>query len=377
MPPDRDTTRLHVTYRITCADGEDPAARARDIAYEQTVELPADSVPPAVAARTVGRIETLEPAGDERWRAVISFDAGIVGADDVPQLLNLLFGNISLKAGIELTGLEWPDALLDQLGGPRFGIDGLRSLTGVGARRPLVCAAVKPLGLPVDALADICYRFASGGIDIIKDDHSLSDQAVAPFSERVGRCQEAVVRANRETGGTSLYFPNVTGPAAALLERADLARRTGCRGVLVSPLLVGLDAIRCLAAGSELAVMAHPSLAGVFFHERHGIAPAVLLGELFRVVGSDAVIYPNVAGRFTLSRATCEAINASLRKPLGSLKPAFPVPAGGIDTARVPEWIDRYGVDTMFLIGGSLYAQRDLARAAGDLLDVVRRHCDG
>src|SRR2546422_1336872 len=101
MPPDRDTTRLHVPSRIPCADGEDPAAGAGDIAYEQTVELPADSVPPAVAARTVGRIETLEPAGDERWRAVISFDAGIVGADDVPQLLNLLFGNISLKAGID------------------------------------------------------------------------------------------------------------------------------------------------------------------------------------------------------------------------------------------------------------------------------------
>ena len=376
MPPDRDTTRLHVTYRISCADGEDPAAKARDIAYEQTVELPADSVSPAVVARSVGRVETLEPAGDGCWRAVISFDAGLVGAGDVPQLLNLLFGNISLKAGIELTGLEWPRALLDQLGGPRFGIDGLRSLTGVRAR-PLLCAAVKPVGLPVEALADICYRFASGGIDIIKDDHSLSDQAVAPFAERVGRCQEAVVRANRETGGTSLYFPNVTGPAAALPERADLARRTGCRGVLVSPLLVGLDAVRCLAAPGDLAVMAHPSLAGVFFHDRHGIAPAVLLGELFRVVGSDAVIYPNVAGRFTLSRATCEGINASLRKPLGSLKPAFPVPAGGIDAARVPEWIDRYGVDTMFLIGGSLYAQRDLARAAGDLLDVVRRHCDG
>src|SRR5256884_4078562 len=147
MPPDRDTTRLHVTYRISCADGEDPAAKARDIAYEQTVELPADSVSPAVVARSVGRVETLEPAGDGCWRAVISFDAGLVGAGDVPQLLNLLFGNISLKAGIELTGLEWPRALLDQLGGPRFGIDGLRSLTGVRAR-PLLCAAVKPVGLP-------------------------------------------------------------------------------------------------------------------------------------------------------------------------------------------------------------------------------------
>src|SRR3989441_866333 len=137
MPPDRDTTRLHVTYRISCADGEDPAAKARDIAYEQTVELPADSVSPAVVARSVGRVETLEPAGDGRWRAVISFDAGLVGAGDVPQLLNLLFGNISLKAGIELPGLQRARASRSQASGARRrrspGVRRPRAERGAGA----------------------------------------------------------------------------------------------------------------------------------------------------------------------------------------------------------------------------------------------------
>src|SRR2546425_7170890 len=111
--------------------------------------------------------------------------------------------------------------------------------------------------------------------------------------------------------------------------------------------------------------MSHPSLAGAFFHPDHGIAPEVLLGDLFRVAGSDAVIYPNVGGRFTFSEATCAAINARLRGPLGPVSPSFPVPAGGIDAARVPHWIERDGADTIFLIRGGVYGQPPPAPAAG------------
>src|SRR5207249_4939224 len=164
---------------------------------------------------------------------------------------------------------------------------------------------------------------------------------------------------------------NVTSGVAALLERAAFAHRTGCRGCVVNALPAGLDALRAVAA-TGLAVMSHPSLAGAFFGADHGIAPPVLLGDLFRVAGSDAVIYPNVEGRFTLSEATCDAINARLRAPLGSVRPSFPVPAGGIDVARVPHWLDRYGADTIFLVGGSLYAQPDLVAAARRLVEAVR-----
>jgi len=373
--PASDLKAMRVTYRLTCAVAEDPVAKAWDIAYEQTVELPPGRVAPDIAGRVAGRVEAVEPLGENRWDAVLSFDTSTVG-DDLPQLLNLLFGNISMKAGILLAEVEWPEALLAQLGGPGFGIEGLREITGVRGR-PLLCAALKPLGRSAGQLAEICYRFALGGIDIVKDDHSLADQEVAPFRERVERCQEAIARASGETGGRSLYFPNVTGPGMAVLERADCARRAGCRGVLVSPLLVGLDAVRQLAHSSGLAIVSHPSLAGGFFNASHGMAPEVLLGDLFRVAGSDAVIYPNVGGRFTFSGATCDAINAHLRRPLGPIKPSFPVPGGGIDAARVPHWVERYGSDTIFLVGGTLYAQPDLTRAARRLLEAVRRHGDG
>src|SRR2546427_1100974 len=78
---------LRVTYHIAGSDARDTAERARDIALEQTVELAADAVPPAIADRIVGRVESVEPLAHGRWRAVIAFSPVVVGGD-LPQLLD-------------------------------------------------------------------------------------------------------------------------------------------------------------------------------------------------------------------------------------------------------------------------------------------------
>ena len=343
--------RLRVTYRLARAIGEATDV-ARRIAAEQTVELPPGCFDAEIEDRIVGRVESVDALPADRSTAVISYDRATIG-DEVPQLFNLLFGNISLQCGIRVAGVEWPAGLLDEFAGPRFGIDGLRRLCRVGEARPLVCTALKPIGLSAEQLAAICGRFALGGVDLIKDDHGLCDQASARYAERVERCQQAVDDANSRTGGTTLYFPNVTAPIDRLAGRLEHARSCGCRGVLIGPLVAGLDAVNWIARDFDLAILAHPSLSGAYFQRDHGIAAEVLLGEIFRVIGADGVIYPNAGGRFPFSEDVCQSIKTRLRAPLGSIHPAFPVPAGGIDTSRVRHWIERYGPDTIFLIGGS------------------------
>ena len=361
---------LRAIYHLKSDSRADAATKAQDVAREQTVEVPEDTAP-EVEARLVGRIEILEPDGDGRWRAVIAYDPVIVGGD-VTALFNLLFGNISMKPAVRLIDLEFPETLLRALPGPRFGIPGIRDLCGAPVR-PLVCTATKPLGLDARALAELCYRFARAGADIVKDDHNLADQPSAPFRERVERCQEAVERANRETGGRTLYFPNVTGTLTGFADRLDVAARAGCRGVLVNLIPQGFDAAR--ATGERgLVVLAHPTMSGAFFGVDHGIAADVLYGLLYRVIGSDGVIYTNVGGRFSyFTLELCQAINRRLRAPLGAIRPAFPVPGGGVDAARVGHWIELYGNDTMFLIGSSLLRAPDLETATRQVVDVVRR----
>ncbi len=365
------TDRLAITYLLTCSPGESPAEKARDVALEQTVELPADCVPAEILESVVGRVESLEPAGD-RHVARISYPVEALGGE-LPQLLNLLFGNVSMKAGIRVEEIDWPPAVLELLPGPRHGVEGLRRLCGVAEPRPLLCAALKPLGLSAGELADRCRRLALAGVDVVKDDHSLADQGWAPFDQRLALCQHAVAEANRESGGSTLYFPNLTGALGDLRGRLDQVRRAGCRGVMLSPMVLGLDVARSLAAESELAVLGHPALTGALFGRRHGIAPELLLGELFRLIGCDGVIYPNVGGRFVFSREDCLAINDRLRRPLGGRRPAFPVPGGGIDTSRLEEWIERYGPDTIFLIGTGLYREPDLEAGASALAGLLRQ----
>ena len=361
--------RLRVIYRLSCGEGENPRDKAGDIAYEQTVELPASCVGEAITEQIVGRVESVEPGPERGYHATLSFAPGLIDAD-AAQLVNVLFGNISLKRGILIADIEWPQTLLDAFGGPAFGVQGVRAMTGAAQERPLLCAALKPVGLAADELAELCFRLASGGIDLIKDDHGLTDQPTAPFRERVERCREAIERAN---GGSTFYYPNVTGPATALDERVEFAAQAGCRGVMVSPLLAGPDSLQRIARRKDLVVLAHPALSGAFFGDRHGIAPEVLLGDVFRVLGADAVIYPNVGGRFPLSDRTCHSINQRLRGELGSLRRSFPAPGGGIDVKIVPHWLGQYGPDTILLIGGSLYRQSDLEGATRRVREAVEQ----
>lgn len=367
-PPD---VGLSVRYQLACAEGEDAFAKARDIAVEQTVELPEGCYSKQIEELVVGKVKVLEQSGEGRWEAVISYGPDVIG-DELPQLLNVLFGNVSLKAGVRLTGIELSPALLSTFPGPLFGIDGIRELCAVRERRALLCTALKPVGLSPEQLAERAFRFALGGIDIIKDDHGLANQRPAPFKERVARCQEAVTKANARTGAGSLYFPNATGTISGLEERLAFVRAAGCKGVLLSPLLMGFDTVRYAAALSGLAVLAHPALSGSFFHDDTGIAPDVLLGQIFRLIGSDGVIYPNAGGRFSFTEIVCDAINAKLRERLDPLRRSFPVPAGGIDVDKIALLVERYGVDTIFLVGSSLYAQSDLEKASRNLLDTVR-----
>lgn len=360
---------ISATYQLYLTEDESPEGKARGIALEQTVEMPADCLPPDIAHRMVGRIRSLEPRADH-WSLVIDYPVAALGRE-LTQCLNLLFGNISLQSGIRLVHVDWPRSLLQQWGGPALGVPGLREQLGVHDR-PLLCAALKPMGLSPQALAERCGAFARGGVDLIKDDHGLADQPDAPFVDRLAACQAAVEQANRETGGRSLYLPNVTAAPGLLGQRLAAARDAGCRMVLISPWLTGLESLRWARDEYGLALMAHPAMTGSLFLPQHGISPELLLGELFRIAGADAVIYPNVGGRFRFTAETCTGINHGLRRGLEGLPAAWPTPGGGVDIKRAGHWKRAYGPDTILLIGGSLYAQGDIQAAARDLMRAIR-----
>ncbi len=365
--------RLSVTYHVR-ADAADIEARARAIAVEQSVEMPPEAIDDsAVLADIVGRVEDILDLGDGRFAVRIGLASATIGAD-AGQLMTMLFGNASLLDDVTLADCVFPPGFTAAFGGPRHGIDGLRRRAG-RPRGALTCSALKPLGLPAERLGELAGRLAMSGLDFIKDDHGIGDQALAPFARRVTAVAARVRAANRATGGATRYVPSLTGDLDQLRTGAAIARNEGLDTVMVAPLVAGLPAFRALAAAfPDLAFIAHPAMAGAA-----RILPPLLLGTLFRLVGADATIFPHHGGRFGYSPATCRSLadraRRSWRDGATAIAPTLPVPAGGMSPERVAELLDFYGDDTMLLIGGSLLAAEEgVTAAASSFASAVRRH---
>ena len=367
--PKLSGARFAVTYRIA---GEERTAleRARGIAIEQTVEFPPDLVPEGILSdEIIGRIETSPNSTVVR----VSYAVETAG-NELPQLLNVIFGNSSIKPGIRVESLDLGDAIHGLFHGPRFGREGLRALFEVSTR-PLLCTALKPMGLSAMDLATLAGRFALGGIDIIKDDHGLANQPFAPFEERVSRCAHAVAEANAETGFHCVYAPNVTAGEGETVRRARFAKANGAGALLVSPGLCSFDTMRAIAEDDSIAlpVIGHPALLGAFVTDSaSGISQRALFGQLMRLAGADASIFPSFGGRFSFTREDCQELVHGTEEPMGSLRAIFPAPGGGMTLDRLPELLAFYGRDVVFLIGGGLFhAGPDVTATCRRLRDIA------
>ena len=349
---------LTATYLID-SEPERIEERAEALAIEQSVECPLEAVRDTrIRDEIVAHVAAIEPAGERRFRVAVEIAVQTTGGETA-QLINMIFGNCSLWENVQLAGLELPADLLARFDGPRHGIAGIRALLAA-PRRPMTSAAMKPQGMRVPAIAALCRTFALAGVDIIKDDHGIADQQYSPFAQRVAACQTAVGEAVAATGKPSFYAPHLIGTPRVLHEHARIARESGVRVVLVAPMVVGLPAFRELVdTFPELVYLAHPSFGGAA-----RIAPPVLFGRIFRLLGADAPIFVNYGGRFAYPQAECGALAGAARAPWGDLRSALPVPAGGMRLDRVDELIAFYGPDTMLLIGGNLLLAEGDALAA-------------
>jgi ribulose-bisphosphate carboxylase large chain len=344
---------VRAIYRVR-SDAQSIDARARAIAVEQSVEMPISAIDdPFVLSEIVGRVETIHEVDPGIFQVRVALAAETVGHDP-GQLLNMLFGNTSLHDDVILQDVEVPADLARHFGGPRHGLEVLRRRAAAG-ERALTCSALKPQGLSAAKLAELASQFARGGIDYIKDDHGLANQGYSPFTERIAAIASALRRVAREGSQLTLYAPSLSGDLDTMRRQLTASMQVGIETVLIAPMVVGLATFYTLVREHPtIAFIAHPSMAGA-----SRIAPALLLGKLFRMLGADAVVFPNYGGRFGYSLETCRHLAQTARRDWEGLRSSVPVPAGGMTPERVPEMLDFYGADTMLLIGGGLLVARD------------------
>ncbi len=346
---------------VASAPDRDPEVLAENIAREQSLELTRSLIPDAIAERLLGRVLSVQPMDERRWRIEIGYPVELASRQ-VGQLLQLVYGNVSFYPRIRLVDLRLPQSLLDQLPGPIGGLPTIRRLTGV-PERALLMTVLKPRGSAPETLARLALEFTRGGGDLIKDDQNLVEVDTAEFRHRVSACASAVERAAQESGRRCLYLPHVAGSGDHLRRQLDMVAELGLSGVVLCTWIMGLETAATAARERGLMWLSHPAMAGSFTEGGDcGIATPVLLGTLVRIAGADISIFPGSGGRLQTGQAdeveqTCRALTQTLG-PMAATLPCF---GGGKTLEQAPEAATQFGRDCAVLVGGDLIRRgRDL-----------------
>ncbi|WP_308634467.1 2,3-diketo-5-methylthiopentyl-1-phosphate enolase [Paenibacillus silvisoli] len=286
---------------------------------------------------------------------------------DLPALLVTVFGKLSMDGKIKLLDLDFSSDFVSAFPGPKFGIEGVRSLLGAHERPLLMSIFKSVIGHDLPNLREQFYQQALGGVDLIKDDEILFENPLTPLEKRVEACMEAARQAETVTGQKLLYAVNLTGPTSNLASQAKRAIAAGANALLFNVLAYGYDVLHELSSDPDISVpiAAHPAMAGAFYPSTHyGIAAPLLLGKLMRLAGADLVLFPSPYGSVVMPREENLAVQAALIDPALPVKPSFPVPSAGIHPGLVPLILRDFGTDVVVNAGGGIHGH-PMGTAAG------------
>ncbi|MBO5367519.1 ribulose 1,5-bisphosphate carboxylase, partial [Methanocorpusculum sp.] len=267
-----------------------------------------------------------------------------------------LFGLGKLEA-VRLLDIDLPENLAGC--GPKFGIDGIRKIVGTEVScRPHIGTIIKPkVGLNPKDTARVAYEAALGGLDLIKDDETLTNQTFCPLFDRLEAVMDALDRAKDETGKQVLYAVNVTTGGDRIVELAHKAVSAGANMLMVDVLTAGFSAIQALAEapGINVPIHVHRTMHGALTRNpHHGIAMRPI-AKLVRSSGGDQLHTGSVSGKMGSKAGEVIADNREITKPLSYLKPVFPVSSGGLHPGKVAAEIAKLGTDIVLQAGGGIH----------------------
>ncbi len=291
----------------------------------------------------------------------IAFPIVNFGAQYSMLLTTLLGNDASTSAQAKLVDIQFPESYIQQFRGPRFGISGLREITGV-SKRPLLLNMIKPCtGLTVQEGANIFYETALGGVDFIKDDELLG--ALTSFSTaeaRVTAFRKAAEAAYEKTGTRTRYVVNITCDTPYIYTVAQRAVELGADAVMVNFSVLGYGVLREIAEKVGIPVIAHYAASGMMYEGTHsGICSPLVLGKLTRLAGADAVIINSPYGGYPLKyQKFIQTVNA-LTLPMCGKKASMPIVGGKVHPGTVRKYTDQLGFDIMLGAGGSIQGHPD------------------
>jgi 2,3-diketo-5-methylthiopentyl-1-phosphate enolase len=276
----------------------------------------------------------------------------------VPMMLLSSAGNCFIYSPkLRLLDVCFPKDLVREFKGPKFGIEGIREITGV-KKRPLALHINKPkTGVTPEQIAGQVYQTAIGGVDMVKDDEMTSDTKYCSFDERLEAVMGALNRAEEKTGKKVLYFISITDEVNRINRIARKAVEAGANGLLLC-YSAGPSALRVLAEDPKVNVP-------ILLHPSHMLSMIdrisyPVFAKVGRLCGADMMLTPSYWSTTPVVSLE-EGLRAGqvLTAPFFHIKKTWPMPAAGMHPGLLPVLVREHGTDIIVPAGGGMLGHPD------------------
>lgn len=324
---------------------------------ENIVELDTSPTPAIPTGRPA-------PANAVYRRAEVSVSWSIENFGyNLPTIVSTVQGNLYELAqfsGLKLIDLQVPPSFAEHFRGPKFGVAGCRTLTGVQGR-PLIGTIIKPsIGLTVAQTAELVKTLVEAGIDFLKDDELMANPPHSPFDERVNAIMRVINAHAERTGKKAMYAFNISDELDAMQRHYDKVVASGGTCAMLSLNSVGLSASKKICDLGQLAIHGHRNGWGMFNrHPLLGIEfPAYQV--LWRLAGVDQLHVNGIANKFWESDDSVVRSIEACRKPLLGGMSVLLVVSSGQWGGQAPETYRRtQTTDLLYMAGGGIMAHPD------------------
>ena len=292
-------------------------------------------------------------------RIWVAYPQRLFEVNNMAQIFSSIAGNIfGMKEvdSLRLEEMEWPKRLAKSFPGPKYGIKGIRKMSGI-KDRPLSGTIIKPkLGLTATQHSKVAYKAWKGGLDIVKDDENLTSQSFNKFKSRMQKTIKLKKKAEKETGEKKFYLANVSAETFKMLERTKVVNELKNEHIMVDILTVGFSGVQTLRDRSfSLALHGHRAMhAAITRKKDHGISMKAI-ASASRLIGIDQLHIGTGVGKMEGGIKEVQEIQQELIKPLYGLKKVFPVCSGGLNPGHIPSLIKAYGKDIIVQAGGGVH----------------------
>ncbi|WP_435363769.1 type III ribulose-bisphosphate carboxylase [Haloarchaeobius sp. DYHT-AS-18] len=310
---------------------------------------------------------------EDEGTIMVAYPADLFEQGSMPQILSCIAGNImGMKAvdSIRLDDCEWPEQTVSGFRGPQYGSSVATEKLDAGDR-PVLATVPKPkVGLSTKAHVDIAEQAWRGGVDLLKDDENLTDQAFNPFEERVEQSLATARELTEETGEKKDYLVNITAETDEMIRRAEFVEQQGGGFVMVDVVTAGWASVQTVREHCEdldLAIHAHRAMHAAFDRmEHHGVSMRVI-AQVARLCGVDH-IHTGTAGLGKLANEDTPGINAWLKSDLYGMNDVLPVSSGGLHPGVIDALLDALGTDICIQAGGGIHGHPDGTEAGARAL---------